>query len=326
MSSRIEQIVEVIETARSFCDKKFTYGSISDLRQKAVSRVAHLRGVTTNSIADKFVRQLRPDVKGTGDFDRLLEGFLHGTSNELKRVLLSHAIGADDESRIRNLFDSGGKISPISFSLMPAELNELALPVGIDTLLTRPSGSGTRPGNSKRKLHEQTEILARLVQHIAPLYNDPSLLPSQKQLIETTVGAAIWYLPQGIDLWTGKISLNAAKAYHPSSSPHSPPPTKDHEYPRKVAASELLSIAWGGISNPGAEVLERYKLKYGRFNLVTKQENRSLMMYQRDHAFTDPSQAYKSAGIKLISITSSELSDLKRRIVSVIEQVVARAG
>jgi len=62
------------------------------------------------------------------------------------------------------------------------------------------------------------------------------------------------------------------------------------------------------------------------FNLVLRHENRRLMKYQRDRAFEDPTQAYASAGIKLLEISRDELADVKRRDATTIERILARAG
>jgi hypothetical protein len=168
--------------------------------------------------------------------------------------------------------------------------------------------------------------LAKAIQLLAPLYREAALLPSQRQLIETTVGAAIWYLPQGNDLWTGRISKEGLRAHHPDSPGQPRTLTKDHHYPRKVTAARLLSLDWGTVSDPPSELLTRYKKEYGTFNLVLKDENRRLMKYQKDRVFEDPGQAYASAGITLLEISRDELADVKRRAANIIERILARSG
>ena len=56
------------------------------------------------------------------------------------------------------------------------------------------------------------------------------------------IGAAIWYLPQGKELWTGDISIDALKNLFESDEPQKITLTKDHHFPRKVAAAELLNL------------------------------------------------------------------------------------
>ena len=57
------------------------------------------------------------------------------------------------------------------------------------------------------------------------------------------IGAAIWYLPQGDGLWTGKISLEAIRVFHPDLGVVKPKLTANHNFPRKVAAKERLELA-----------------------------------------------------------------------------------
>jgi hypothetical protein len=40
---------------------------------------------------------------------------------------------------------------------------------------------------------------------------------------------------------TGKMSVEAIKAHHPESGVQEPKLTADHEYPRKIAAADLLT-------------------------------------------------------------------------------------
>lgn len=292
----------------------------------AVETVARRRRVTTNTIADKFVRQLRPQIQGTADFDRLLEAHLQKSSTALHDVLFAHATGRDDELRITSAlnadrvgFSSGNYQGETAAAKTHSSIQK-------PTSAFSQSRSRARAGKAETRLLEQCQVLARAIRLLAPLYLEVSLLPSQRQLIETTVGAAIWYLPQGNDLWTGKISEEALRAHGSSSSGQAPTLTKDHQYPRKVTAARLLSLDWTSVSDPAAELFTRYKKEYGTFNFVLKHENRRLMKYQRDRAFEDPTQAYASAGIKLLEISRDELAAVKHRDTTTIERVLARAG
>src|SRR5438046_3178704 len=86
--------------AQSLHGEGHSYRPISELRRIAVETVARRRHVTSSTVAEKFVRQLRPQVQGTADFDRLLEGHLQKSSPALRDILLAHATGQDDELRI----------------------------------------------------------------------------------------------------------------------------------------------------------------------------------------------------------------------------------
>jgi len=326
VSSRIEEILDVVREAQSLHAEGHPYPPISELRRMAVETVAARRHVASSTIADKFVRQLRPQVQGTADFDRLLEAHLQKSSAALRDVLFAHATGRDDELRITSVLNADR--APLFLGELSGDGDSRQ-----DTLVhTETSGrisssrSRARVGRTETRLIEQCQVLAKAIRLLVPLYREVSLLPRQRQLIETTVGAAIWYLPQGNDLWTGKISEEALRAHRPSSSGQSATLTKDHQYPRKVTAARLLSLDWTSVPDPAAELLTRYKQEYGTFNLVLRHENRRLMKYQRDRAFEDPTQAYASAGIKLLEISRDELADVKRRDATTIERILARAG
>ena len=154
-----------------------------------------------------------------------------------------------------------------------------------------------------QKLVERCNVLARVIVSMKALYADPQSSRTQRDLLETMIGAAIWYLPQPDDLWTHNISVNALKARQAGNKV-----TRDHNYPRKCAARELLGTATEELT---AEfVLHRYRTKYGRFNLVTKDENRRLMKYQKADLFTTPEEAYSKASITLVPLECDESGKL----------------
>jgi len=114
------------------------------------------------------------------------------------------------------------------------------------------------------------------------------------------IGAAIWYFPQPADLWTGKISIEAAKALQAGKRT-----TRDHEYPRKVAARELFAANDTDLTADAIYAL--YRQKFGKFNLVTKEENRKLMQFQRAESFASPKGSYWKARIQLIDAQEMKL-------------------
>jgi hypothetical protein len=69
MSARIEQIIEVIEEVRDNFRNRKGYSSIRNMRISAGHSVADRREITNQSVIDKFVRQLRPDIKTAAQFD-----------------------------------------------------------------------------------------------------------------------------------------------------------------------------------------------------------------------------------------------------------------
>ena len=62
----------------------------------------------------------------------------------------------------------------------------------------------------KKKL-DKAEVIARTVMSQQSFYKSIDCNENHRQLLETMVGAAIWYLPQGKELWTGDISVEAIK-------------------------------------------------------------------------------------------------------------------
>jgi hypothetical protein len=175
----------------------------------------------------------------------------------------------------------------------------------------------------QRRLQERCSILADVVRQVAPIYRLPKTTANQRQLIETMIGAAIWYLPEAEDLWTTQISVKALQSFHPDSGMASPKLTADHEYPRKVAATELLGLKWEVIDDPAEELLRRYMGRYGRYNYITPNENRRLMKFQRAATFASVTKAYGAAGVILVSTTRADLAKVKLRDPVVIEALVS---
>ena len=96
-----------------------------------------------------------------------------------------------------------------------------------------------------------------------------------------------------------------------SSQPKKVKLTKDHRYPRKVAAAELFALNWSAIDDPSEEVLNRYLGCYGQYNLVLPDENKRLVKYQKTQSFVSPEQAYQQAGIHLKQLSRTLLKEIK---------------
>lgn len=156
------------------------------------------------------------------------------------------------------------------------------------------------------KLKERCEILEHIIESISETYRDNKTTSDQKAFIETIIGAAIWYLPHTHKYWTGKISKAAKEALLLDKKARL---TKEHQYPRKLAAKELLQA-----TDRNVPILELYEDIYAKFNIVTPLENKKISQYQRDGIFIDIESAYQSAGIELLEITNEELVFLKKGI------------
>ena len=153
--------------------------------------------------------------------------------------------------------------------------------------------------NTSARLQERADVVARTVMSQQAFYQSDQCSSNQRQLLETMVGAAIWYFPQSDELWTGMISVDALKAFADTVGSKVVKLTKDHHYPRKVAAAELFSLNWATIDDPAEEILRRYLDCYGQFNFVLPEENKRLVKHQKKQVFVSPAYAYAKAGIEL---------------------------
>src|SRR3989344_2796913 len=168
---------------------------------------------------------------------------------------------------------------------------------------------------NENKLKDRCHVLKRIIISLSDIYYDSSTNDDQKRFIETILGAAIWYLPNDLDLWTGKFSEEALKLFKDGISINKL--TKEHEYPRKLAAKEVLNSELSNITKSDSRLYELYTKKYGRWNLVTPKENKLLGKFQKDMSFISSEDSYSKAGIKLIKVERSLLQKrVKTTIVS----------
>ena len=106
VSSRVEHVLEILREVTRECGdvNRVSRAEIKHLRLQAVDRIADRRGIAGATVADAYIRQLRPDVANTADFDRLLEAWLETGSARLQHVLKRHAVDTADEKRIEQFF------------------------------------------------------------------------------------------------------------------------------------------------------------------------------------------------------------------------------
>jgi hypothetical protein len=167
------------------------------------------------------------------------------------------------------------------------------------------------------KLDEQCAVVAALIVAMRPVYQSAS--SKQRALLETIVGAGIWYIPKPAHAWTGLISLGALRAFHPDSGVAQPRLSEEHVYPRKVAARLLLEDA----NLTASSLASSFREKYGRVHLITSEENKTVQPFQRAGIFTSPEDAYKKARITLVAVPRDELRLVKRRDRASIERHLA---
>src|ERR1700722_9074683 len=75
MSRRISDILEILTEVSDGFDSEIAT-NIANLRVQAANSVARRREVNIRSVADKYIRQLRPRIKTTDEFDDLLAKWL----------------------------------------------------------------------------------------------------------------------------------------------------------------------------------------------------------------------------------------------------------
>lgn len=148
MSARIEQIVEVIEEVRDNYRNRKGYSSIRTMRISAGHSVAARRNITNQSVIDKFVRQLRPQIQSAAQFDKLLENWLQYDSSVLQEIILKHKTSKKDEMLVHNAFHK----APEDDILLSEEF-------GLD-----PNDSEFKEGKEKLRIHLIKERNRNLVQ------------------------------------------------------------------------------------------------------------------------------------------------------------------
>jgi hypothetical protein len=171
-------------------------------------------------------------------------------------------------------------------------------------------------------LNDKAQALLAMLRALQPIYRDVSDNDRQKNFIETTIGAAVFYLPQPKELWTGLMSRELLSAFLESDSESKPKMTKDHVYPRKAVARALLEYSWGAERNPLETLLRLYESKYGTYVWVTSAENRRLMPHQKNIDLNDPYRAYQAAEVGLVTLSHREFKQVRQGQQALIERLL----
>jgi len=170
-----------------------------------------------------------------------------------------------------------------------------------------------------QSLTEKAAVLSQIILLTRELYAQGQLNEAQKGLMETLIGAGIWYLPSSTKLYSGYISKKALAALR--ENPNETRLVEEHAFPRKVAGQFLYAPENQTHLTPDGSGLEKlYKERFGRFNLVLKSENNDLKKFQKKGVFVDEQMAYALAGIELVPFSAeayqqykSDLSKSKRQ-------------
>lgn len=163
---------------------------------------------------------------------------------------------------------------------------------------------------NKPVLKEKAEILSRMIISTKEDYFGEGVTEKQKGLLETLVGAGIWYLPSSVELYSGMISEAAYQAIQ--DDPYGTKLVEEHGYPRKVAGNRVYNEYFDQITRDGRGLMNLYINSFGRFNLVLKEENGRLKPFQKVNTFISEEIAYQQAGITLVPFSAEQYNYFKR--------------
>lgn len=105
MSKLIEQVLEILDIVNGL-HKDDPETQTKKYRDRAVEQVANRRGIDNTTVRAKYIRELKPDITNTEDFDRLVNLWLRNGSPELERILHRHSKTDQDRERVRRFFSA----------------------------------------------------------------------------------------------------------------------------------------------------------------------------------------------------------------------------
>ena len=89
---------------------------------------------------------------------------------------------------------------------------------------------------NEKLLKERIEVLHKIIAGTYEDYFDPTTNQGQRGLFETVLGATIWYLPTGGELYSGKISVAALNSL--TTAPEQTKLVEEHFFPRNKSGEE----------------------------------------------------------------------------------------
>lgn len=148
----------------------------------------------------------------------------------------------------------------------------------------------------------------RMYTSLQEIYNDENIDEIGKKQIETTLGAALFYLPHPVnESWNRWVSKDAIEQFKNGHSM-----VKDHIVPRRMASAKLLSSEKAIDYNT---FVERFKTEFSKFSYVTSQENKTLINYEGDYL-----TAANNLGIEFLEFSEEfNHNQLKRTLISLKE-------
>jgi hypothetical protein len=154
-------------------------------------------------------------------------------------------------------------------------------------------------------MNTRIELLAKFIINTAPIYNSKETNARQKALMETIVGAGVFYLPSGIEYYNGCISQAALDALGNNNKTKL---VKEHPFPRKITGKLCYTEHLNSIQEDLANFEKLYCEKFGRWNYVLESENKKLIKCSKNHNFIDAETSYLKSGIELVEMDLAEIS------------------
>ena len=161
---------------------------------------------------------------------------------------------------------------------------------------------------TKKNLEARALTISQLIINNEDLYHLSG--EGERGLLETLVGAAIWYLPNTPELFTGKISREAFLKIQ--DNPKATKLVEEHAIPRKVAGKLLFTTYLEDLKKDPSVLMSLYLESFGKYNLVLKEENDRLKKYQKSDVFVTEEEAYAKAGIELMDFSYEAYQEFKR--------------
>jgi hypothetical protein len=153
-----------------------------------------------------------------------------------------------------------------------------------------------------KALEQKASVLTNMIISVGEIYH-ASDNENDRNQIETLLGAGIFYLTTSKQLCSGLISINALELLRQDNNAKL---VKEHSFPRKLAANEILNKKLEHIKEDPNLLRDLYINRYGRYNLVTQIENGQLRAYQKLGVFESEIDSYQKAGVVLVNLNESE--------------------
>lgn len=100
MKKVMAQLADVLEDIAAEHGRAGGFPSVAELRKGAVAAVAETYGVDEHTIADGFIRRLRPSISNTAEFDEAIDQWLHGKPQKLWEALIAKSRSGEDVVRV----------------------------------------------------------------------------------------------------------------------------------------------------------------------------------------------------------------------------------